>query len=117
MGNMVKNSHLAQSIYDASWGTFKQMVDYQSKLLLEVDAYNSTVECSRCGHLVPKTLAIRTSVCEQCGLILDRDHNSAKTIHDRGLMLLELPMEYREVTPVEISRRSLKQEEAIGLVR
>ncbi len=117
LGNMVRNRHLAQSIYDASWGTFKQMVDYKSKLLLEVDAYNSTVECSRCGHLVPKTLAIRTHACDQCGLILDRDHNSAKTIHDRGLMLLELPMEHREVTPVKIRTGSLKQEEAIGLVR
>ncbi len=115
--NMVKNHHFARSILDAAWGTFKQMVDYKSKLMLEVDAYNSTVECSRCGHLVPKTLAIRTHRCDQCELILDRDHNSANTIHDRGLVLLELPMVHREVTPVEILKGSGKQEEAIGLVR
>ncbi len=115
--NMVKNHHLAQSIMDASWGMFKQMVDYKSRLMLEVDAYNSTVECSRCGHLVPKSLAVRTHACDQCGLILDRDHNSARTIHDRGLELLELPMEHREVTPVEILMGSMKQEEATELVR
>ncbi len=108
--NMVKNHHLAQSIYDAAWGTFKQMLDYKTKLMLEVNAYNSTIECSRCGHLVPKTLAIRTHACDQCGLILDRDHNSAHTIHDRGLVLLELPMVHREVTPVEILVGSRKQE-------
>lgn len=116
--NMVKNHNLAMSIMDASWGMFKQMIDYKAKLMLEVDSHNSTVECSRCGHLVPKTLAVRTHVCDQCGLVLDRDHNSANTIHNRGLALLEqLPMEHREVTPAEIPMESMKQEETIGLVR
>lgn len=114
LNNMVRNHHLAQSIYDASFGTFKQMVDYKAKLILEVDAYNTTVECSRCGHLVPKTLVIRTHVCDQCGLILDRDNNSAQTIHDRGLALLGLPMVHREVTPVKILMGSLKQEKPIA---
>ncbi len=108
--NMVKNHHLAQSIYDAAWATFKQMIDYKAKLMLEVDAYNSTIECSRCGHLVPKTLAIRTHVCDQCGLILDRDYNASLNILKKGLQLLELPMGHREVAPVEILVGSRKQE-------
>ncbi len=108
--NMVKNHHLAMSIMDAGWGTFKQMVDYKATLMFEVDAYNSTVECSRCGHIVPKTLAIRTHVCDQCGLIIDRDYNSAIEIKNRGLQSLGVPQELRELTPVEILVGSRKQE-------
>ncbi|MBI3842739.1 MAG: IS200/IS605 family element transposase accessory protein TnpB [Thaumarchaeota archaeon] len=113
--NMLRNHHLAQSISDASWGTFKQMIEYKSKIMVEINPRNTTVECSRCGSIIPKTLAIRTHECDQCGLTLDRDNNSANVIHDRGLMLLELPMVHREVTPVEILLGSMKQEKPIAL--
>jgi len=93
------------------------MVDYKSKLIVEVEPYNTTVECSRCGKYVPKSLAVRTHRCDVCGLVLDRDHNSAIGIHNKGLRLLSvtLPMEHREVTPVEILMGSRKQEEAHAL--
>ncbi len=110
LNNMVKNHHLAQSIMDASWGTFKGYVNYKAKLMHEVDPYNSTIECSRCGHLVPKTVAIRTHACDQCGLVLDRDHNSAIEIKNRGLQSVGVPQELRELTPVEILVGSRKQE-------
>lgn len=113
--NMIRNHHLSQSIGDAAWGAFKEMIGYKSKIMVEVEPYHTTIECSRCGHLVPKTLAIRTHICDQCGLTLDRDHNSARTIHDRGLALLGLPMVHREVTPVEILMGSRKQEKPIAL--
>jgi putative transposase len=117
VAKMVRNHHLAMSIMDAAWGTFKQMVDYKCKMMVEVESYNTTVECSRCGNKVPKSLAVRTDRCDKCGLVLDRDHNSAITIYNRGMSLLCLPMEHREVTPVETLTGSRKQEEAIGLVR
>ncbi len=110
INNMVKNHHLARSIMDAGWGIFKQMIDYKSKMMIEVEPYNTTIECSRCGNKVPKTLAVRTHRCDVCGLVLDRDYNSAITIFGRGMSLLELPMEHREVTPVEIPMESMKQE-------
>ena len=118
INNMVKNHHLAMSIMDASWGTFKNMVDYKSKMMMvEVEPYNTTVECSRCGNKVPKSLAVRTHRCDVCGLVLDRDHNASITIFNRGMALLELPMVHREVTPVEISRRSRKQEAVAAVVK
>ncbi len=119
IANMVKNHHLAQSITDAGWGMFKQMIDYKSKLMIEVEARNTTIQCSRCGSKVPKSLAIRIHRCDRCGLVIDRDYNSAIEIKNRGLRLLGLPMERGEFTPVEILMGSRKQEqlEAIGLVR
>lgn len=117
VANMTQNHNLAQSITDASWGMFKQMIDYKSKLMIEVEPRNTTVDCSRCGNKVSKSLAVRIHRCDKCGLIIDRDYNASLNILKRGLQLLEIPRVPREVTPVEILMGSMKQEEAIGLVR
>lgn len=114
--NMVKNHHLAQKIMDAGWSSFKDMLDYKC-MVIEVDPRNTTVDCHRCGHKVPKTLAIRIHHCDQCGLSIDRDHNASLNILKRGLALWNIPMEHREFTPVEISQRSLKQEKILQSCR
>ncbi len=117
--NMVRNHNLARSIIDSGWATFKSMLEYKAKLVIEVPPRNTSIDCSGCGNKVPKSLAVRTHRCDRCGLIIDRDYNAALNILQRGLSLLciHLPQELREVTPVEIQRESVKQEEAIGLVR
>jgi len=99
--NMNKNHCLARHIMDSSWGTFKRILQYKANRVVEVDPYNTTVECSKCGNKVPKTLAVRIHECDVCGCVLDRDHNSSMVIDDRGRTLLELPMRHREVTPVD----------------
>jgi len=40
-------------------------------------AYTSQ-DCSGCGERIDKSLSLRTHVCTNCGLILDRDENAAK---------------------------------------
>jgi putative transposase len=123
--NMVKNHKLARSIMDSSWGTFLQKLEYKCKLLVEVPSRNTTIDCSRCGNKVPKNLAMRIHRCDKCNLVLDRDHNASINILKKGLKIFNLsakddyrlPQELREVTPVEISMRLMKQEEATGLVR
>jgi putative transposase len=99
--NMNKNHCLARHIMDSSWGMFKQMLQYKANRLVEVEPYNTSVECSNCGNLVPKTLAIRIHECDRCGAVFDRDHNAAINILQKGLKLLQLPMQHGEVTPVE----------------
>ena len=112
--NMVKNHRLAQSIMDASWGTFLQKLEYKCKMLVEVPARNTTIDCSRCGNAVPKSLAIRIHRCDNCGLVLDRDHNASINILKKGLN--KLPKELGKVTLVEMSKTSMKQEETTQLV-
>jgi len=115
--NMVKNHRLARNVLDSGWGIFINMLDYKC-MLVEVPAKNTTVDCSRCGNPTPKSLAVRIHRCNVCGLVLDRDHNASINILKKGLHIFNimLPQELRELTPVEISMRSLKQEKAIRQV-
>lgn len=123
--NMVKNHKFAKSVMDSSWGTFLQKLEYKCKLLVEVSPRNTTIDCSRCGNKMPKSLAIRIHRCDKCNLVLDRDHNASINILKKGLEIFNmlakvdyprLPQELREVTPVEISMRSVKQEETTNLL-
>ena len=116
--NMVKNHKLARSIMDSSWGTFLQKLEYKCKLYVEVEPRNTTIDCSRCGNKVLKSLAVRIHRCDKCNLVIDRDYNASINILQKGLKLFNLsakadyrlPQELREVTPVEISKKSVKQE-------
>lgn len=122
--NMVKNHHVALAILDSGWGTFTNMLHYKCKMIVEVPARNTTVNCSRCANEVPKSLAVRIHKCNVCGLVIDRDENAAINILKKGLEIsgivnhnTKLPQELRKVTPVEIPEGSLKQEKVIELVR
>ena len=66
-----------------------------------VSAYNTTQLCSRCGQLVPKTLATRIHSCPYCGLDLARDHNSAITILQRSRYYGESRSSSGQGLPVE----------------
>lgn len=109
--NMVKNHRLSGNILDSGWRTFKIMLDYKAKMVIEVDPEHTSINCSRCDEPVPKTLAIRTHRCHKCGLIIDRDYNASLNIKQKGLK--NLPKGLGKVTPVEIALQSGKQEARI----
>ncbi len=59
----------------------------------------TTKKCCECGNMKPKDeigLDIRTYTCDSCGLVIDRDLNSAIN------MWLHVPAERRELAPVDI---------------
>jgi len=84
VGNMVRHPTLARSISDASWSKFLGFLSYKAEgagaTFIQVNPKNTSQACSGCGVLVPKSLAIRTHSCPECGLILDRDENAARNI-------------------------------------
>lgn len=86
--NMVRNSRLAKSIHDASWGQLIQFTNYKAeeagKEVVLVDPKNTSQNCSKCGNGVPKDLSVRIHDCPYCGLKLDRDHNAAINIMQRA---------------------------------
>jgi len=86
--NMVQNKHLSNSIADAAWGIFlnilKVKAENAGREYQEVSARGTTQECSSCGAVVKKSLAVRVHNCPFCGLSLDRDQNAALNILKRA---------------------------------
>lgn len=88
--NMVKNHSLARSISDASWSSFRTMLEYKAdwygRDVIAIDRfYPSSKTCSECGYIVKSLpLNIRNWECE-CGAMHDRDVNAAKNILAVGL--------------------------------
>jgi putative transposase len=89
--NMVKNHCLAKSINDAGWYQFRMFLDYFAKVYgrvtVAVEPAYTSQDCSKCGARVQKSLSTRTHVCK-CGCELDRDHNAALNILNKGLNTL-----------------------------
>ena len=88
--NMVRNSCLAKSISDAGWNQFLTILTRKAEeagvVVVVVNPAGTSQVCSGCGRTVPKTLSDRWHTCpyEDCGLSLQRDHNSARTILNRA---------------------------------
>jgi putative transposase len=86
---MLKNHHLAKHIQDHAWGKLIQFTQSKAakagKIVELVEARYSSQKCSRCGIMVPKTLADRIHYCPDCGLKMDRDINASLNIRTLGL--------------------------------
>ncbi|MEH1902234.1 MAG: transposase [Nostoc sp.] len=86
---MIKNRHLAKSISDAGWSTFRQWLEYfghkYGKVTVAVPPHNTSQNCSSCGQKVKKSLSTRTHVCPHCNYVEDRDVNAGINILKRGL--------------------------------
>ncbi|NEQ72173.1 MAG: IS200/IS605 family element transposase accessory protein TnpB [Okeania sp. SIO2C9] len=86
---MVKNRHLAKSISDVAWSTFRQWLEYfglkYGKVTVAVPPHNTSQNCSNCGQKVKKSLSTRTHICPHCGFVEDRDVNAALNILQKGL--------------------------------
>ena len=84
---------LNRSVYN-DWGLyqFTQMLTYKcllaGKVLEVIDERETSKTCSRCGHIQPMPLYKRTYRCGNCGLVMDRDGNSAVNIRERFLARL-----------------------------
>ncbi|MGB8690069.1 MAG: transposase [Microcoleus sp.] len=86
---MVRNRHLAKSISDAGWSTFRGCLEYfgqkYGKVTVAVPPHYRSQNCSNCGNKVQKSLSVRTHICPHCGFQADRDVNASINILKRGL--------------------------------
>ncbi|GET44611.1 RNA-guided endonuclease InsQ/TnpB family protein [Microseira wollei] len=79
----------------ADWGLypFVEMLKYKCELsgksLHIISERNTSKTCHRCGHSQDMPLYKRTYKCPSCGLVIDRDANSARNILLRFLARLE----------------------------
>ena len=94
MKGMSQALHFGKSVHDNGWGMFTIFLEYKlkerGKQLVKIDKwFPSTKKCSCCGKEKEISLSERTYKCS-CGLVLDRDHNSAINIKNEGLRLLAI---------------------------
>ena len=88
-----RNKHLNRAVFN-DWGlyTFLEMLQYKCQLygkdLVFLDERNTSKACSGCGHVQAMPLWKRTYCCTECGLVMDRDENSAHNILMRFLAWL-----------------------------
>lgn len=87
-------TRLAKSILDVAWGAFLQIMQAVAvkcgKHTRGVDHRGTSINCFGCGARVEKTLAIRVHSCS-CGLVIDRDWNSALNLLKLGSVGLPIP--------------------------
>ena len=80
---LMKNKHLAKSIADSKWYEFRRQILYKAELygievVLADQFYPSSKTCSYCGsYKKDLKLKDRTYICNECGLVIDRDINAA----------------------------------------
>jgi putative transposase len=80
---MMKNRHLSKAIAEQCFHEFVRQMEYKCEWrgieLVKADRfYPSSKTCSGCGHIKQDLkLRDRTYVCEECGLVIDRDANAA----------------------------------------
>lgn len=79
---------LNRSLYDVAISNLYSNLDYKAERaggrVIYVDPRNTSQECSGCSAIVPKSLSQRRHVCA-CGVDLDRDHNAALNVLNRGV--------------------------------
>jgi putative transposase len=91
VAGMLKNHALAQAVSDSNFGEIRRHIEYTARLygcyVVTIDRwYPSSQICSTCGwRNDEQTLADRPFVCEQCGMVLDRDVKAAKNLLSEAL--------------------------------
>lgn len=80
---LMKNKHASKNIANVKWYEFRRQILYKAELygievVLANRFYPSSKTCSCCGsYKKDLKLKDRTYICNECGLIIDRDINAA----------------------------------------
>jgi putative transposase len=93
VSGMLKNHNLAKSIQELGLGELRRQLEYKSlwynRDFIFVDRwFPSSKTCSCCGWK-NKSLSLkdREFICEDCGVIIDRDLNASINILNKGLRI------------------------------
>lgn len=86
ISKMLSNKTLSKSISDASWGMFKEMLEYKSKNLVKINPAYTSQTCNECGTVDKKSRISQSEfVCTSCGNIDNADVNASKNILREGI--------------------------------
>ena len=87
VSGMLKNKHLSKAIQEQLFYRTRQLLTEKAKnCFIEVGIvarfYPSSKMCSRCGYIKRDLKSDRIFVCDNCGLVIDRDYNASLNIRD-----------------------------------
>jgi putative transposase len=91
VAGLLQNHTLAQAVSDSNFGEIRRQLEYKTAgtgaHLVAVDQfYPSSKTCSACGWIDEDLdLSVRMFVCEECGLVIDRDLNAALNLKHEAL--------------------------------
>ena len=83
VSGMLKNHCLAKAISDVAFGELRRQIKYKGQwygvdVVTAGRFYPSSKTCSGCGSVKSLLrLSERRFVCEECGMVIDRDLNAA----------------------------------------
>lgn len=91
--NVITNSNQSRSMLNQTViGKFRKILEWvckkKSKTFILVDEHNTTKTCSLCGHEEKKDPSIREFRCNECGMEIERDKNSAINIATKAKLIL-----------------------------
>jgi putative transposase len=95
VAGMLANHKLAQAVSDSNFGEIRRQLEYKAAWhgthLVTIDRwYPSSKTCSGCRWIdSDQDLSDRTFICQNCGLVIDRDHNAAINILNEALRCTE----------------------------
>ena len=87
---MMKNKHLAKAIQEQCFYEFRRIITYKAewnniKVIIVTRFYPSSKTCSECGAINKGLkLSDREWVCQECGVIHDRDYNASVNLMKYG---------------------------------
>ena len=93
VSGMLKNHNLAKSIQELGLGELRRQLEYKSlwynRDIIFVDRwFPSSKTCSCCGWKNNSlSLSDREFICEDCGVVIDRDLNASINIENEGLRI------------------------------
>ncbi|NES80812.1 MAG: transposase [Moorea sp. SIO2B7] len=89
---LAKSTHPSSSPPGRGWGwvgnflmKLEAVAVKRGVWFVKVSPHGTTINCSNCGHKVPKTLSVRLQECPSCNLTMDRDENAAINILKKAL--------------------------------
>lgn len=103
VAGMLKNRKLARAIVDVGFSEFRRQLTYKAEhagvLIRVVSRWEpSSKTCSVCGwYHADLTLADRVFVCQECGLVIDRDLNAARNLELLACLELMSSVSYTRI--------------------
>jgi putative transposase len=95
VSGMMKNHKLAKAVQELGLYEMRRQIEYKAQwygreVIFVSRWFPSSKKCSCCGNIKHDLkLSDREYICENCGLVIDRDENAAINIEVEGIRLYE----------------------------